>query len=59
MKVVGFLLLAAGWVIVLAAVALLRSARPQTAFVVAGLAVELLGLLLAFRSHLVLRGERH
>jgi hypothetical protein len=58
MKLAGFLLLAAGWVIVLAAVALLRPAAPQTCFVLAGVSVEVLGLILVVRSHLVVRGAR-
>ncbi len=53
MKLAGFLLLLAGWGIVLAALAMLRSAAPQAGFVLAGLAVEILGLILVFRSHLV------
>jgi hypothetical protein len=58
MKLAGFLLLLAGWGIVLCAVALLRSAGQRNGFVLAGLAVEVLGLVLAVRSHLVLSGER-
>ncbi len=58
MKLAGFLLLLAGWGIVLAAVVLLRSALPRTGFVLAGMGVEVLGLVLVFRSHLVVRGER-
>jgi hypothetical protein len=52
MKLAGILLLLAGWGIVLSALALLRSMSALTGFVVAGIAVELLGLLLMFRSHL-------
>ncbi len=58
MKLAGFLLLLAGWAIVLAAVVLLASALPRTGFVLAGIGVEVLGLILVVRSHLVLRGER-
>ena len=58
MKLGGFLLLLAGWGIVLAAVALLASTLPRTAFVLAGLGVEGLGLILVVRSHLVLQEER-
>jgi len=54
MKLTGFLLLLAGWMIVLSALVLLRSASARTDFVVAGLAVEILGLVLVVRSHLVL-----
>ena len=58
MKLTGFLLLLAGWMIVLAAVALLRSAPPRAAFALSGLGVEALGLVLVARSHLVSRGGR-
>jgi len=57
MKLAGFLLLVAGWGIVAFAVALLPSAGARAAFVLAGVAVELLGLALAARSHLVLPVE--
>ena len=58
MKIAGFLLLIAGWLLVLAALALLRAAGPRAAFVLAGVAVELLALVLAFRAHLVRRRAR-
>jgi hypothetical protein len=59
MKLAGFLLLLAGWCIVLAAVALLNSAGPRVGFVLAGVGVEALGLAIVIRSHLVApRGER-
>ena len=58
MKLAGFLLLLAGWGIVLAAVALLRSALPQTAFLLAGIGVEVLGFVIVVRSHLAPRRER-
>jgi hypothetical protein len=54
MKLAGFLLLLAGWMIVLSTLALLHTPRAQTAFVLAGIAVELLGLVLVVRAHLVL-----
>jgi hypothetical protein len=57
MKLAGFLLLVAGWAIVVFALALLPAAGPRTAFALAGMAVELLGLALAVRSHLVLEAE--
>ena len=57
MKVAGLLLLVAGWAIVLAAVALLPSAGARAGFVLAGIAVELFGLELAIRAHLVLPAE--
>jgi hypothetical protein len=57
MKIAGFLLLTAGWAIVVAAVALLPSPGTRAAFVLAGVAVELFGLALAVRAHLVLPAE--
>ncbi len=57
MKLAGFLLLLAGWAIVMSALGLLPSAAPRTTFALAGMAVELLGLALAVRSHLVLEAE--
>ena len=57
MKVAGLLLLVAGWAIVVAAVVLLPSGGARVGFVVAGLAVELFGLGLAVRSHLVVLVE--
>ncbi|HSR09560.1 MAG TPA: hypothetical protein VLM42_20685 [Bryobacteraceae bacterium] len=56
MRVVGFFLQFAGWIIVLAAIALLE-AVPQAAFALAGFCVQLLGLALAVRSHLIPHGE--
>lgn len=58
MKVAGLLLLLAGWGIVLTAVILLRSAAACASFVLAGVAVELLGLILMARAHLIPRRER-
>jgi hypothetical protein len=58
MKLMGFLLLGAGWLIVLAAVAMLRTAASMAAFVLAGVAVEALGLALEFRSHRIWREEK-
>jgi hypothetical protein len=53
MKVAGFLLLVAGWLLVLAALVLLDAAGPRTAFYLAGAGVEILGLVLFARAHLV------
>ena len=58
MKIAGFLLLLAGWGIVLSAIALLRSSAPIAGFVTAGTGVEVLGLVLVIRSHRLLRRER-
>jgi hypothetical protein len=57
MKLLGFLMLFAGWLIVLAALAILPSGLPRTIFVLAGVGVEVLGLALAVRSHPMLREE--
>ena len=57
MKPLGFLLLIAGWIIVLSAVMLLSRGSSQVTFVLAGLAVELMGLIFFVRSHATLRGE--
>jgi len=53
MKLMGFLLLAAGWMLVLAALVLLPSGASQIGFVLVALVVEALGLTFVFRSHLV------
>jgi hypothetical protein len=57
MTVLGFLLLLAGWFLVLAAIVLFASPPLQAAFVLVGIAVEVLGLALAFRSHMNPREE--
>ena len=51
MKIVGVLLMPAGWVIALGAVALLSPGAARAAFLLAGGGVELLGLTLLARSH--------
>ena len=59
MRLTGFLLLLAGWGIVLSAVALLASPLPRDGFALAGAGVEGLGLVLVVRSHQLLQqGER-
>jgi hypothetical protein len=50
MKLAGMLLLLAGWVIVVSALALFARNGSRDLFVLAGLGVELLGLMLAFRG---------
>ena len=58
MRLTGFVLLLSGWIIVLAAVAILKpSTPPQAAFVLAGAGVEALGLVLVVRSYRIPRGE--
>jgi hypothetical protein len=59
MRLAGFLLMPAGWVIALAALLLLPNGNSRVAFVLAGIAVELLGLSIAIRVHAVsLKGRR-
>lgn len=58
MKIAGFLLLLAGWLLVLTAVVLLPSPAARGGFVLAGLAVEILGLALAVRAHSAIRALR-
>lgn len=56
MKLLGLLILPAGWGIVVTAIALLMGA-PRIAFVLAGIGVEILGLVLVIRAHPVQRGD--
>jgi hypothetical protein len=51
MRIGGFFLLLSGWVIVVAALALLHGSA-LSAFILAGLAVEILGLALFAKSHI-------
>lgn len=53
MKLTGFLLLVGGWIIVLAAIALLPATPAQISFVLVALGVEILGLAFVFRAHLL------
>jgi hypothetical protein len=57
MKLLGFFLLLAGWAIVLAALAVIGGGVPLTAFILSGTGVEILGLGLVIRSHLIRRHE--
>ena len=58
MKILGFLLLLSGWVIVVGAVALLGPGVPRIVFIISGVGVEVIGLIVFIRSHPLLRGER-
>jgi len=53
MKILGFLLLLCGWIIILAAIALLPSQLSQISFVLMALGVEVLGLVFVSRAHLI------
>lgn len=57
MKAAGLLLLCAGFAIVLSALVLLSISAPRGAFVLAGIAVQMLGLILTFRAHYTLGEE--
>ena len=59
MKFAALMLLLAGWIIVLAAIVLLETSASRAGFAVAGMAVEILGLVLLFRSHFVFPREAH
>jgi hypothetical protein len=50
MKLPGMLLLLSGWVIVVSALVLFARPGARDLFVLAGLAVEFLGLILVFRG---------
>jgi hypothetical protein len=58
MKAVGLLMLLAGWFLVIAAIVLFPNPALCGAFVLVGFAVEVLGLGLTFRSHLIPREEK-
>ena len=58
MELAGFFLLLAGWAIVVAAAVLLKTLPLETVFVLAGVATELVGLVLVIRAHLVGRVVR-
>jgi hypothetical protein len=58
MKLSAFFLLTAGWGIVVAALLLLPSMGWRMLFVFAGIAVQILGLVLAIHSHRNLDLER-
>jgi hypothetical protein len=51
MKIGGFLLLLSGWGIVVAALAMLHGGV-VSAFILAGFAVEIIGLVLVIKAHL-------
>jgi hypothetical protein len=57
MKLLGFLLLLAGWGIVVAALAMLHGTAVSI-FIPAGVAVEILGFVLVARAHLPITEDR-
>jgi hypothetical protein len=56
MKLFGCLLMLAGWLLVLAALEMLRAPVPRAIFVIAGFGVELSGLAVVFRANLTPTG---
>jgi hypothetical protein len=56
MRLFGFLLLLAGWGIVISALVLMTKDAPRAAFVLAGIGVEIVGLVLVIRAHPIRRG---
>jgi ABC-type transport system involved in cytochrome bd biosynthesis fused ATPase/permease subunit len=58
MKLAGFLLLLSGWIIALTALAILPETGTRAAFLIAGLGVEIVGLVLVFRAHTQYTEER-
>ncbi len=52
MKIVGFFLLIAGGFLVITALVMLPTVNARNMFVVAGMAVQILGFVLVVRSHL-------
>ncbi len=50
MKLAGMMLLLSGWIVVVSAVVLLSSPVSRGIFVLAGIGVQTLGLILAFRK---------
>lgn len=58
MKIAGFLLMGAGWLLAILAVILLRTETTRGVFVLVALAVQVLGLVLVFRAHPLARGGR-
>ncbi len=58
LRIAGILLMVAGWILMLAAIIMLNSLPARTAFSLAGLAVEILGLVLLARTHIPKRKKR-
>jgi hypothetical protein len=58
LRIAGILLMVAGWILLLAAVIMLNSLPARTSFAMAGLGVEILGLVLLARTHIPRRKKR-
>jgi len=57
MKYAGLLVMPAGFFLSIAAILLFPATAPRVAFVLCGLAVEVMGLVVAVRGHMQLRSE--
>jgi hypothetical protein len=57
MKYAGLLVMPAGFFLSIAALLLFPASAERTAFVLCGLAVEAMGLVVAVRGHIHIRGE--
>jgi hypothetical protein len=57
MKYAGLLVMPAGFFLSIAAIVLFSGTTQRTAFVLCGLAVEVMGLVVAVRGHMQLRSE--
>jgi hypothetical protein len=53
MKLTGLLMMPAGWFLVLAALVLLHTFVAQNLFIIAGIGVEILGLVMFTRAHII------
>jgi hypothetical protein len=51
LKLFGLVLLLAGWGLVISALALLADGAPRVIFILAGVGVEIVGLVLVIRAH--------
>ena len=58
LKPAGFALIVSGWGLVVSAIVLLSQEVARTGFVAAGVAVEVLGLVLVVRAHIAPKPER-
>jgi uncharacterized membrane-anchored protein len=58
LRLAGILLMLSGWILMLSALVLLSSLPARTAFSLAGLAVEILGLVLLARTYIP-RRKKH
>ena len=56
MKYAGLLVMPAGFFLCIAAIILFSDPAPRAAFVLCGLAVEVLGLAVSVRGHMEVRG---